>query len=80
MNYSNYEDIVVLGPVNDPIAVYKVFANLIIIKLRNDAAGIREHLEIPRGVEDLIDYGPCVGRRVAIDVFGDGINVVECRR
>ena len=80
MNYGNDEDFIVLDPLDDPIAVYKVFANVLIIKLWNDASGVRERFELAGSIEDLVDYGPCIGRRITVDVIGYGINVIECRR
>ena len=80
MNYSNDENFVVLDAVDDPIAVNELLTDVLIIKLWHDASGTRKRLEHARGVEDLVDYGPRVGRRVTVDVFGYGINVIECRR
>ncbi len=53
MNYSYDENIVALDAVNNPIAVNEVFADLIIIKLWNNASGVRERLELSRTVEQL---------------------------
>lgn len=79
MNDSNDEDIVVLDAVDDPIAVDEVFTDLLIIELWHDASGIRKCFKLARGVENLVDYGPCVGWRITVDVSGYGINVIECR-
>ena len=54
MNYGNDEDFIVLDPLDDPIAVYKVFANVLIIKLWNDASGVRERFELAGSIEDLL--------------------------
>ncbi len=80
MNYSNDENFVVLDAVYDPIAVDEVLANFLIIKLWHNTSGVRERLEHARGVEDLVDYGPRVGWRVTVNVFGNGLNVIEGRR
>ena len=57
-----------------------MFTDILIVKLWNDATGIREHLGLACAFEELVNYGSCVGRRVAADVIGYGINVIECRR
>jgi len=77
MHYSNDENFVVLDAVDDPIAVDEVLTNFLIIKLWHDASGVRERLELARGVQDLVDYRPRVGWRVTVDVFGYGLNVIE---
>ncbi len=80
MNYSNDENFVVMDAVDDPIAVDEVLANFLIIKLWHDTSGVRERLEHARSVEDLVNYGPRVGWRVTVNVFGNGLNVIEGRR
>jgi hypothetical protein len=79
MNDSNDEDFVVLNAVDDPIAVDELFADFLITKLWHYASGIWERLKLACNVEDFVDYSPCVGRRITVDVFGYGINVIESR-
>ena len=79
MNDSNDKDFVVLDAVDDPIAVDELFTDFRITKLWHDASGIWERLKLARNVEDLVNYSPCVGRRITVDVFSYGINVIESR-
>ena len=79
MNDSNDEDFLVLDAVDDPIAVDKVFTEFLITKLWYDASGIWERRKLAHNVEDLVDYSPCLGRRITIDILSYGINVIESR-
>ncbi len=56
-----------------------MFADFLITKLWHDASGIWERLKLARNVEDFVDYSPCVDRRITVDVFSYGINVIESR-
>ena len=46
MNYGDDEDFALLDPADNPIAVNNVLANLLIIKLGNDASGARERFRL----------------------------------
>lgn len=77
MNDGNDEHVVAADTIDEPIAVDEALADRVVSELGNDAAGVREALERACRIADLVDHGPSVGGRVAADVFGNGVDIIE---
>jgi len=79
VNDGDDEYLAALDAIDEPVAVDEALAERVIVEFGHDASGVREGREVSGRFEELVDHGVRIGRRVAVDVLGDGIDVIECR-